>query len=369
MIKRGYILAIFLLSAVWAQAQTGDGKLAVSGLTAEEADGTVRVSFTAAIGPEAAGHREVYVFMPVLTDGHFRVSLPAVLVEGKDNRREVSEELLQADMIPAANGQILDYSASVEAQEWMHGGQLYIESATDVCGTVLAHPARVLSDELRLYEVPAPREVVTEVKRFAPKTMADSLSMIFPFVLPEWMFDPEDPFRIYDEERENSIIVYFRLSKYDIDESYLDNKQTLFNLGAAAEMILNDPASRVERVMVAGFASPEGSFELNDILAFNRAVAVKHHLLQHTALTDEQIWLHNGSVDWRGLRLLVEQSDMPQKNAILSIIDHTPAQSGRLDKLKRLEGGAPYRSMLENLFPLLRNGAFIKMYYSNEKQP
>lgn len=370
MMKQLYILTLFLLTSVSAQAQTTNDKISIDHLSAEEKDGFVTVSFTAAITSRAAWRNEIYAFMPVLTDGNFRVSFPPVLVKGKNYRSEWKEGI-ENEMVLASNGETINYSAVVEAQEWMHGALLYLESSTDVCSTVYSYPALLLAENLCLYDEPAPQEIITEVRRFAPRTIADSLSMTFPFVLPEWMFDPADPFRIYDEERETSLIVYYHQGKYDIEESYRNNKQTLFNLTAAAEMILHDPESKVERVVVAGFASPEGSFELNDVLAFNRAVAVKHHLLQSSGLSDDQILIYNGSVDWRGLRLLVSQSTMPHKHSILSIIDHTPVwdserQIGRLGELQRLDGGAPYRYMLENLFPLLRNGAFIKIYYSNE---
>ncbi|MDL2230435.1 OmpA family protein, partial [Alistipes sp. OttesenSCG-928-L06] len=188
---------------------------------------------------------------------------------------------------------------------------------------------------------------------------------MFTFVVPEAMFDPEDPFRIYDEERQQALIVYFDLGKYDINPEFRDNRQTLINLTAVTEMILGDPHSRVERVVVAGFASPEGTFRFNDILSFRRAAAIKHYLLQTTGLRDEQVWTYNGSVDWRGLRLLVEQSDMPQKERILRLLESTSDEAQRLERLKQLDDGAPYRYLFDEVFPLLRNGAFIKVYYSN----
>lgn len=394
------------------------GLVSVSELSAEESDGVVRVSFTADVSPWAAGRNELYLFQPVLTDGEYRVSLPAVAVAGKgvrrnvrrnarndqkinDNRnaREISYNVRNAQNInndynrqnarnihdishnanrsarslrqegassirTASPGDRVRYSIEIEAQAWMHGGQLVVESVSSACGVEYRLPDWTLSDDLRLYNAPQPREIITEVRRPAPLTVADSLSGLFTFVVSEASFDPTDPFRIYDEEREGALIVYFGQSRCEIDPAYRDNAQTLRNLTAVTELILADPHSRLERVVVAGFSSPEGPFALNDLLAFNRAAAIKHYLLQETGLRDEQVWLHNGSEDWRGLRLLVDRSDMPDKEQVLAILSGPGEASERLSRLKRLSDGAAYRYILRELFPQLRNGAFIKVYYS-----
>ena len=79
----------------------------------------------------------------------------------------------------------------------------------------------------------------------------------------------------------------------------------------------------------------------------------------------EQIELYNGKVNWGGLRKLVAQSSMPYRDQVLNIIDNTPDYR-RQAELMRLGGGAPYRYMLNNLFPELRNATYIKVYYENK---
>lgn len=376
--KKILLLTIAVLAAVLTTgAQVAGGNIQIENLTVKESDGRVWVNFTAEISKRTAKRNQTYVFSPVLTDGAYKVSLRPVIIEGKGTKTvRARQEWISGitpdyrDGIHAENGQRVTYRADVEAQEWMHGGQLKIEGVTGGCCNYTSDRDALLADNLQLREEPKPIELVTEVQRFAPRSVGDSLSMIFPFVLPETMYDKNDPYKIYDEERDNSMIVFFHQGKSDIDRYYRDNRLTLINLTAAVEMILADPNSNVERVVVAGFASPEGSFSFNDRLAFNRAVAVKQHILQTTALRDQQVMVYNGSVDWRGLRLLVERSNMPEKYQIMDIIDNVPIwdndqQKGRLGELMRLKGGEPYRYMYQEFFPLLRNGAFIKVYYNN----
>ena len=374
------IIAAVSVSFAAAAQQMAGGRITIGDVQVAESDGVVGVSFTAEVGRKAAGRNQMYVFSPVLTDGNYRVSLPAVVIEGKGNkisrmRREWAYgvgETYGAGAIHASNGSVVNYHTTVEAQRWMHGGQLRMEGVLNGCCASLNDREAMLAGKLYLYDDPQPVEIVTEVRKFAPKSIGDSLSMIFPFVLPESMFDPDDPFKIYDDERDNSMIVFFHQGKQDVVYEYRNNYRTLTNLRAAVEMLISDSSSKVERMMVAGFASPEGTYEVNDRLAYNRAAAVRRYILNTTGMKDDQVQVYNGSVDWRGLYLLAERSNMPYKGEVLDILNNVPVwggdgRPGRLDRLKSLHNGEPYRYMYEEFFPMLRNGALIKVYYSNPK--
>jgi hypothetical protein len=70
---------------------------------------------------------------------------------------------------------------------------------------------------------------------------------------------------------------------------------------------------------------------------------------------------------------MVEKSNLPEKRDILSIIDNTPVwdsgrQVGRLGELMRLNGGRTYRYLLNEYFPYLRSGAFIRVYHKSENE-
>jgi hypothetical protein len=94
--------------------------------------------------------------------------------------------------------------------------------------------------------------------------------------------------------------------------------------------------------------------------------------MDKTGMADENIALYNGSEDWHGLRMLVERSDMPSKHRVMEIIDTVPVwdsktRRGRERELMDLDGGAPYRYMYRNFFPLLRNATYIKIYYDDKQ--
>jgi hypothetical protein len=124
-------------------------------------------------------------------------------------------------------------------------------------------------------------------------------------------------------------------------------------------------------IVIAGFASPEGSPELNDRLALDRAVAVKEFMMDNSSVEGRSIRIFNGGTDWAGLKKLVEESDIYRKQRIVDIIENTPVWDsrrgvGRRGELMRLDGGDPYRYMLTNFFPQLRQAAYIRVYYESK---
>ena len=129
--------------------------------------------------------------------------------------------------------------------------------------------------------------------------------------------------------------------------------------------------SKVARIVVAGFASPEGTQAVNERLAGQRADAIVDFLLANSGVDGRLISLYNGGPDWYGLREMVATSDLPDKHAVTDIIDNTPVWAvqgaDRLSKLKALSGGRTYNYMLRNYFPQLRQAAFIRVYYTNEQ--
>ena len=174
-----------------------------------------------------------------------------------------------------------------------------------------------------------------------------------------------------NQAREGSISVYFRQGKYDIDRFYLDNNTNLVELVSVVRTLSTSNDSRIIRIVIAGFASPEGSLALNDRLAWDRAVAVKSFLVANSDVDPKIINIYNGSVDWIGLREMVADSDMFRKHSIIDIIDNTPIwdatrKVGRHGELMRLDDGSQYRFMLREFFPRLRQAAYIKVYFENK---
>jgi len=97
----------------------------------------------------------------------------------------------------------------------------------------------------------------------------------------------------------------------------------------------------------------------NEGLALGRARAFREYLIRQFGLSAHLFRVSGVAEDWDGLRELVEESRMYQKEEILRIIDQTGIFEGRELKLMLLENGYPYREMLRLMFPELRRVELI----------
>jgi outer membrane protein OmpA-like peptidoglycan-associated protein len=347
---------------------------AISSVEVNRNGASADVAFRVEVPRRAVASDESMALLPVITDGTYRVSLPAVIVQGKRAARLqqrhdwVSDR--EIDYVRArfvAPGESLTYRASVAMQQWMEGATLRLESLSWGCCSSEEGNPRTLASNLMPYQQQY-TEVVEQPVPDLPKSTGDTLARTFRFVIPESQYRAEEP--IYDDDRENALIIYYRQGRSVIDPTFDDNRQTLENLTAAVDALVASRDSRISRIVVAGFASPEGSYLQNDRLAWDRAISVKEHIMKNSGVEDATITVFNGSEDWRGLRALVAASSLADKDQILNIIDTVPTVGDggakpRLDALRRLNGGASYNYLYENAFPLLRNGAFIRVYYRN----
>ncbi len=367
----------------YAQSQIEDVRISKPSIDKDQEVVTVR--FKAEIGKKAVKRNYSLVFGPELTDGTHRWSLPVIIVQGRGSKvileRQVfasGREAMYDNALLTKNGGVVEYTASAPYQEWMEGATLSIEAIKAGCCSSSALVSETLAENLKLQPgaaiQPQPQpEAATQIV-YVPEKLStgDKLTQSYTFVTPvEKLEELERQGLFFNEDRENAITVHYLQSRYDIRRDYGNNQQSLTDMMASIRILENSIDSEVAAVLIAGFASPEGGYQINDRLAWNRAVSVKEYILQNSGLKADQIIIHNGSEDWQGLRMLAEASDMPHKAAVLDIIDNVPIWDarknvGRLGELMRLENGAPYRYMLENFFPKLRNSAYIRVYYRNK---
>lgn len=376
--KISILLLILVCSGYAARAQALPGMADLSSVEILRDGDQADVSFRIEAPARIVKGKYTLALLPVITDGEYRVSLPAVIIPGK--RAEKSQvrygwvsgrEIETTRSVTLRPGTAMNYSASVEMQPWMENATLVLENMSWGCCSSETGPVRTLAENIL---PPEPvEETYIEIVEYpevpGPQTTGDTLALTFRFVIPESEWNADEP--IYDDDREKALIVYYQQNSSTIHSGYGTNQLILTNLLAAVNSITGSPDSEVSRIIVAGFASPEGAYTYNDRLAWERAVSVKEYIMKNTTVPDAMISLYNGSEDWSGLRALVAASEIADKAQVLKIIDTVPALSAdgqqklRLQRLQQLNGGATYRYLYDNFFPRLRNGAFIRVYYRN----
>ncbi|MDR1859632.1 MAG: DUF3868 domain-containing protein [Bacteroidales bacterium] len=164
------------------------------------------------------------------------------------------------------------------------------------------------------------------------------------------------------------ITLFFHQGKTNLDWGFRNNSYNFDRLVSGIRAIQSIPNVRIVKILIAGFASPEGSEKLNHYLAGARANAAKDALSMCVGVPACLIETYNGGEDWKGLEILVENSNIPDKYEALNIIRNTPVwdarrKIGRETRLMRLNGGRAYKYMYNNMFPELRNATYIKVFY------
>lgn len=160
---------------------------------------------------------------------------------------------------------------------------------------------------------------------------------------------------------EATATIQFRISNSRINPALGDNAAELANMDSVIAAVNADTTALVSRVTVSGSASPEGPESLNIRLSHLRAKALKNHYSSFLDNLEVPVDYNYAGPNWEGLRQLVlDDETVPDRFDIINIIDSEAAN--RLQKLKRLSGGATYRWLLKNLYPKLRSSTLEVEY-------
>ena len=169
--------------------------------------------------------------------------------------------------------------------------------------------------------------------------------------------------------------IYFHKGRTEIDLSLRDNRRSLEKISRRILEYRPDTAFSICKIMVVGAASPEGSIELNRRLSELRAKRLFDHVCGYSPLPDTLKTSVFVGRDWRGLLRLVENDPgMPGKSetvellqGIVSEVEASGNGENKINELKRLRYGIPYRYMYRNLFPDLRASCLYIWYESKRK--
>lgn len=274
---------------------------------------------------------------PLLTDGQHNVALESLIINGK--RREkaylrglaIMEEAPQGIVIPYGNRNVYAYSQVIPYQPWMANASLNL--VENLCGCDNAE--EMVAQEL------ISNDVSTEAKR---------LSAVTPIVA--YIQPPVEVVKARSEQYEAHLD--FPVGKAVIQPEFMNNHKELENIRRMFQKIENNPNLTVTGVHIEGFASPEGPLKLNERLSQERAEALKKYLSTHEKIPASLYKVTFGGENWEGLIAALSRSSMPDKDVFIDLIKNTTDDALRKQEIMRVDGGAPYRTMLKEIYPGLR---------------
>lgn len=342
--KTIFIIALVLgfIVNLGAQSKITDDNLQQSG-------DYVIVTFSVETEDNSIPKNRKEVILPYLYNGKDTLYLDPLEVFGKNRfKRERQEYHIAGNKDwELGNNQIMKgdsylYVAQAHLKRWMKPAQLGIKRQMVGCAC---------EDEF-------PDEMLGQFAFQEPKQAARRI--------PEpTLIDASRKWAIGDDEME----IIFKVSKIEIDSSVFNNEVTFGKILVAVDKIYSDPHFKVEKIQVAGYASPEGRPSFNKWLGENRAKALIDYIISHRpqyGLTRDHFEMVNGDENWAGLKRLLRDSQIQEKDDVIAIIDDS-SLSGEAKKLKikAMDRGRVWKKMLDQIYPHLRCARYLAVYYDS----
>lgn len=153
------------------------------------------------------------------------------------------------------------------------------------------------------------------------------------------------------ERTEHSYQLHYRISDAAVQPALEDNAAELDSLRTLATR-LQDTLNRLTTLHIRGYASPDGPAALNESLAMRRATAMKSYLAQRVGLDAGSAVLDGQIASWDAVRAAVAASSMPQREAVLAILDSDATPMEKQAALK--SHPEAWRYMALHILPPLR---------------
>lgn len=296
-------------------------------------------------------------FTPVLVSGERSLALPAVSLMGRNSYRNYRRALALMSakergayeksapyyVVPDYKGDSrMDYRLALPYEAWMSSAQLTLQRIDCGCGKSSVTDVRLLAGKVSLEEV-----IVIERYRIEPHLA---------YIRPE-----AEAVKSRAEQGES--FLDFAVGKTSVNPEFGRNAAELEKIRRMIDLVQDDKDLTIKRIVIVGYASPEGSLAMNERLSEGRAKALRDYLQsRYPAIPGSLYSIRFGGENWDDLVEAVQTSDMPDKQAVLDIIDRYSIIGGREAKLMALKGGTPWRYMLREMFPSLRKVTVIVDY-------
>ena len=293
-------------------------------------------------------HKEV--ILPYLYNGKDTLYLDAMEIYGKGRyKRERQENAIGGDRKwELSDNQTLKnkgtytYVSQVPLKRWMTVARLGLRRQLVGCTCEKEMPADSNIAQAELFKVP-------QVQRRLPEYILEDATR-------QWDFGQDE------------LEIVFKVSKAEIDSTVFSNEITFGKILSAVDKIFSNPHFRVDKIEIAGYASPEGSRRFNNWLGENRAKALIDYIISHRpqyALTPDHFNIHNGEENWAGLRRHLLESQIEERDSVKAIIDSPLPDEEKKSAIKALNGGKVWKHMLEQIYPHLRCARYLAIFYDS----
>lgn len=345
--KKSIILsAMMLVFSGMMSAQT-----VISNQSLTEDGERVVVSFEVETDVKSIPTNRKEIIMPFIYNAKDTLWLETLEVYGKGRfKREVQENHLagnkdwQMTQKQVLKGDVYHYISSVPLKRWMKSTNLGIKRQMVGCNCEDELEDQMLAEGVALFEEP-----MLPARRIPVNfTLADATR--------QWDFGRDE------------LEIIFKVSKIEIDSSVFNNEVTFGKILSAIDKIFANPKYKVDKIEIAGYASPEGKRSFNNWLGQNRAKALIDYIIKNRPqynLTTDNFRLRNGEENWEGLRRHVLASTIEEKDQVVEIIDMDLSDEDKKSRIKAIDKGRVWQKMLKEVYPHLRCARYLAVYYDS----
>lgn len=328
------LLLLFCLQEAAAQSMV-DGNVTVSELAVSRSEDKLFVSMDMDVSNlKVKSNREV-VLTPVLTEGTDTLFLPGVMVAGRNRYYHHLRNGLEKGMTLYQSGKIpeIEYRTVVPYAKWMSKATLRMENET--CGCCSENLAEESKPLLVLHLKP---------KNFVPE---------YVYVCPK----AEQKINVL----EGSAYIDFPVNRTEIYEDYRRNTVELQKILATIDAVKKDTDARILSVKIKGYASPESPYSNNERLAKGRTETLKNYVRRKYDFPASSFITEYEPEDWSGLECYVENSNLENKEGILSLIRSKMDPDAKEQRIKRTYP-KEYAFLLKEVYPGLRHSDYAVKY-------
>lgn len=345
--KTGYIYMLLGMLAGAGTLQHVEGheespRISVTSNTLKQKGDSLYIDADIHVSGAAMKSTHSMVLTPVLETPAEKIGLPAVLLLGKRSAKVYSREKKLNNLKDEEpryrvlvrtepEEQTVSYRMVIAYEPWMKEARFVLADDVCGCGKSVSGEPLLIADQVKTR--PAERYRVQ----------------------PAWAYiSPEAESEKCRAELGTAYLDY-RLDRWEILPDYHHNRQELAKIDATIEEITSDNNITVRGMLLKGYASPEGRYSHNAVLARNRVQSLREYIGKKYHFPESFFTVESEPENWAGFRKNVsDDPDFPNREDVLAIIDSDDKPDVKEARLRKLAKGRPFQYALQEYFPFLR---------------
>lgn len=332
--NRLYIAALlFCLGGVAVQANERTG-VAIIQSQADVRNDSLYVNVVIETKDLKIKSREALILTPVIQTPDRTQELPAIFLGGRNKFKAYKRAQafgapeLNFIKVPAGRDEstTLNYSYAMPYDPWMEPANVQLKEEIYGCASCQKYIDWTL--------------------------LADYITLpVFP---PEIVYITPPVETVKSRNMSGKAYLDFQVGKSVILPEFKRNASELSKINDVVTQVKNNKYATVTSIDLSGYASPEGPEQLNQKLSTERALALKNYLQDKYGYKQDLFSSQGKGEDWAGLEKALQNSNMPEKDAVLKIITSSASETEKDKQVKALSKGAVYKQLLEEYYPPLR---------------